>query len=136
MVTQRVLVDMDILIDVLRLIASTIAILQATEALSMLCISAVTQMELIVGCRNARELKNLERFLQQFKIISITEAISKQAAQILKQYRLSHGLLIPDALIAATSLVPGYPLLTKNQRDYHFIHSLNLLPFNSSLESF
>lgn len=129
--TQRVLVDTDILIDVFRSIASTIAILQSTEASSTLCISTVTQMELIVGCRNARELQGLDRFLQQFEVVNITETISKQAVQILKQYRLSHGLLLPDALIASTSLITGYALLTKNQSDYRFIQDLNLLPFSS-----
>lgn len=128
--TQRVLVDTDVLIDVLRSIDTTIAILQAAQASSTLCISAVTQMELIVGCRNARELEGLERFLQSFEMISITEVISKQAVQTLRQYRLSHGLLIPDALIAATALVTEYALLTKNQSDYRFIQNLNLLPFN------
>lgn len=129
--TQRVLVDTDILIDVFRSIASTIAILQSTEVSSTLCISTVTQMELIVGCRNARELQGLDRFLQQFEVVNITETISKQAVQILKQYRLSHGLLLPDALIASTSLITGYALLTKNQSDYRFIQDLNLLPFSS-----
>lgn len=129
--TDRVLVDTDVLIDVLRSIKSTIAILQATEASSTLCISVVTQMELIVGCRDARELQTLDRFLQQLEVISITEIISKQAVQLLKQYRLSHGLLIPDALIAATSLAAEHALLTKNQSDYRFIQHLNLLPFGS-----
>lgn len=126
---QRVLVDTDILIDVLRSIDTTIAILQATQASSTLCISVVTQMELIVGCRNPRELQSLERFLQSFEVISITKAISEQGVQLLRQYRLSHGLLIPDTLIAATSLVAEYALLTKNQSDYRFIQDLNLLPF-------
>lgn len=129
--TQRVLVDTDILIDVLRSVTSTIAILQSTEASSTLCISTVTQMELIVGCRNARELQGLDRFLQQFEVVNITETISRHAVQVLKQYRLSHGLLLPDALIASTSLITGYTLLTKNQSDYRFIQNLNLLPFSS-----
>nr|MDQ2686882.1 PIN domain-containing protein [Armatimonadota bacterium] len=45
------------------------------------------------------------------------------------RYRLSHGLLIPDALIAATALVHDIPLLTKNQRDFRFIAGLRLLPY-------
>ena len=129
--TQRVLVDTDILIDVLRSIDTTITILQTAEAQSSLCISVVTQMELVVGCRNARELQDLETFLHPFEITNLTEMISNQAIDLLLQYRLRHGLLIPDALIAATSLVKNWALLTKNQRDYRFIQYLNLLPFEN-----
>lgn len=86
-------------------------------------------MELLIGCRNAGELQKIGRFLQPFEVVRLNEAISDQAIVLLKHYRLSHGLLIPDALIAATSLVTGAALLTKNQRDYRFILNLNLLPF-------
>jgi predicted nucleic acid-binding protein len=84
----------------------------------------------MVGCRNKSEQQILERFLSRFEVIHINESISTQAIKLLRQYRLSHGLLIPDALIAATALVTGYPLLSKNQNDYRFIQGINLLPFN------
>jgi len=48
---------------------------------------------------------------------------------LLRQYRLSHGLLIPDALIASTALSLNVDLATKNQRDYRFIEILTLLPY-------
>jgi predicted nucleic acid-binding protein len=41
----------------------------------------------------------------------------------------SHGLLIPDALIASTALYLNMNLATKNQRDYRFIENLKLLPY-------
>jgi len=41
----------------------------------------------------------------------------------------SHGLLIPDALIASTALYLNMDLATKNQRDYRFIENLKLLPY-------
>jgi predicted nucleic acid-binding protein len=129
-VKQCVLVDKDVLIDVLRQVETTISILKSATITASPIISAVTQMELIVGCRNAVELRSLDRFLQSFEIVDISEAISSQAVQLLHQYRLSHGLLIPDALIAASSLVTGHGLLTKNQRDYRFIEGFNLLSFS------
>jgi predicted nucleic acid-binding protein len=129
-VEQCVLVDTDVLIDVLRQAETTISILKSATITASPIISAVTQMELIVGCRNAVELRNLDRFLQSFEIVVISEAISSQAVKLLHQYRLSHGLLIPDALIAASAVVTGYSLLTKNQRDYRFIGGLDLLPFS------
>lgn len=52
--------------------------------------------------------------------------VSHEAVNLVRQYRLSHGLLIADALIAATCLVNAIPLLTKNQRDFRFITGLQL----------
>lgn len=126
---QSILVDTDVLVDVLRQVETTISILQTATITASPIINAVTQMELIVGFRNATELRNLDYFLRSFEIINLSEAISTEAVQLLHQYRLSHGLLIPDALIAASSLVTGHGLLTKNQRDYRFIEGLDLLPF-------
>lgn len=96
-----------------------------------LAISAVTQMELVVGCRNKRELKLLETFVSEFVTVPLNEAASETAMALLKRYRLSHGLLIPDALIAATAVTSGAPLSSKNQRDYRFIEGLELLPYPS-----
>ena len=42
-------------------------------------------------------------------------------------YFLSHGLLIPDALIAATALEQGLALYTKNLRHFQVIASLTLI---------
>ncbi len=56
----------------------------------------------------------------------ILDSISDQAVELLSDYRLSHGLLIADAFIAATAIVFAIPLLTKNQSDYRFIPNLNL----------
>jgi len=75
------------------------------------------------------ELQKVERFLQRFQVIKLTEQTSDEAVDLLRQYRLSHGLLIADALIAATALVFSAALITKNQRDYRFIAGLNLLPY-------
>jgi hypothetical protein len=86
-------------------------------------------MELIVGCRNKTELQDLEKFTQRYRILPVDEAISNQTIMLLQQYRLSHGLLIADALIAATAINYGYPLASKNQRDYRFITTLDLLPY-------
>lgn len=123
------IVDSDILIDAGRGEADAINCLLSLETASKLAISAVTQMELIVGCRNKAELKALEKFLSRYQILKISDEISDRAVDLLKQYFLSHNLLIADALIAATALVHNEAFITKNQRDYRFITGLNLLPY-------
>jgi predicted nucleic acid-binding protein len=62
-------------------------------------------------------------------MLKLNELIADRAIVLLQQYRLSHGLLIADGLIAATALVMDKLLATKNQRDYQFIASLTLLPY-------
>ncbi len=81
-------------------------------------------MELMIGCRNKSELRTLKRFLLRFQVIKLNEQISDMAIELLRRYRLSHGLLIADALIAATALTVEESLVTKNQRDYRFIEGV------------
>jgi predicted nucleic acid-binding protein len=127
--SAAVIVDTDILIDAGRSIADAINFLQRTEQTGTLAVSAITQMELIVGARNKNELRIIEKFLRRFLVIKVNESISDTAVDLVRKYRLSHGLLIPDALIAATAIAVGEPLATKNRRDYQFIAGLTLHPY-------
>src|SRR5882762_3132276 len=129
MVTDFVIVDTDILIDAGRGVAQATSCLQAIEEQSALATSAVTQMELLVGSRNRKEQDGIEKFLSRFQVIKITSPASDMAVDLLRRYRLSHGFLIGDALIAATALVLNAPLISKNQRDYRFMADLNLLSY-------
>lgn len=121
--------DTDILINVGRGDSDAINCLQTHAQTSTVSISVITQMELIVGCRDKKELQSLSKFLKQFQILELTPAISTKSVELLEKYRLSHGLLIPDALIAATALEAGENFITKNQKDFRFINGLKLLPY-------
>lgn len=123
------IVDTDILIDVARGNSDAADCLLQLEKISPLAVSAVTQMELTVGCRNKKELQDLEKFLHRFQVLKITDQISDCAVDLLQPYFLSHGLLIADGLIAATALIHKESLITKNQRDFRFMAGLNLLPY-------
>ncbi len=127
--SKLTLVDTDILIDAGREIEMAVALLNNIETQSGLAISIITQMELTVGCRNKTELQNLDNFLQRFHTIDICNTLPRVALELIKQYRLSHGLLIPDSLIAATAIEMNIPLISKNQRDFRFIKNLQLLPY-------
>lgn len=126
---MMILVDTDILIDVSRNVEISINRLDLEEQKNQITISVITQMELIIGCRNKLELQHLDKFLSRYHISQINDHISSFTVELIKTYRLSHGLLIPDALIAATSIINNFPLLTKNQSDYRFIPEINLLPY-------
>jgi predicted nucleic acid-binding protein len=126
---KLIIVDTDILIDAGRNVNEALSCLQQIEQRSPSAVSSVTQMELIIGCRDNNELDSLEQFLDRFHIIKINEQISDTAIDLLKRYRLSHGLLIADALIAATAMISDLSFVSKNQRDYRFIEDLQLLPY-------
>jgi predicted nucleic acid-binding protein len=128
-VSAAVLFDTDVLIDAGRGVSAALDGLHNAAKKHTLAVSAITEMELIVGCRNKAELRALDGFLKRFVVLSCGDAISDEGARLLRKYRLSHGLLIPDALIAATALTENLPLVSKNQRDYRFIAGLQLLPY-------
>lgn len=127
--SKLVIVDMDVLIDTSRSIQDAIACIQQLEQQSTVALCSITEMELIVGCRNKTELQSFGHFLRRFQVIKVNEHISDIAIDLLRQYRLSHGLLIADALIAATAISLSVPFVSKNQRDYRFITALNLLSY-------
>ena len=124
--SDTIVVDTDILIDAGRGIEDALAFLENNEPHITLSVSIITKMELIVGCRDKQELRSMEKFLCRFFVLNLNEDISTTADNLLLQYRLSHGLLIPDALIAATAISYNYSLISKNQRDFRFIEELDL----------
>ncbi len=124
-----VIVDTDILIDIGRGDETAIAYLGSLERNKALAVSVVTYMELIIGCENKREQRAVKRFIKRFEVMALAETITEKAVELLLEYRLSHGLLIADALIAATAIERSVPLVSKNQRDYRFLDELDLLPY-------
>jgi predicted nucleic acid-binding protein len=123
------LIDTDILIDVANNDSTAKSRLAAESHSSILAVSPITVMELTVGCRNKAELQALKHFLSQFQVLTLSRDIGDRALELLQSYFLSHGLLIADALIAATAIENHIPLLSKNQRDFRFIQELNLLAY-------
>lgn len=91
-------VDTDILIDAGHGIPEAVDCLKNLKGSSALAMSVVTQMELLIGVRNKTELSVLDKFLHQFQILPLNEATSNQSVELLRIYRLSHGLLIADSL--------------------------------------
>ena len=89
--------------------------------------SSVTYMELMVGALNKREAGIIKKAFSDFEIVEISEAISARARNLIEKFTKSHGLLIPDALIAASALELQMPLFTANIRDFRFIPDLSLV---------
>lgn len=91
-------------------------------------ISAVTYMEYVPFCRNKQELLVFEKMLKalQFTIHEVDHAISYHARQLVRQFALSHGMEMGDALIAATALAHKELLCTSNSKHFEQINGLIL----------
>ncbi len=94
-------------------------------------ISVITYMELVQGMRNKRELLALRKALKnwQVNLIYVNEEISSKAMFYVEQHYLSHSVELADALIAATSVASGIPLVTGNYKHYKIIKDLDVTRF-------
>jgi toxin FitB len=82
-------------------------------------ISIVTRCELFAG-RNTHE-PSLQRTLELIDELPVDRVIAESAGRIRRTTQLD----IPDALIAATALAHGLPVMTRNRR--HFERVANLI---------
>lgn len=120
------LIDTDILIDASRGVELAGRFLNDRQQGPGLIVSVVSAMELIAGCRNAGQLAGVRQFLTQCEVLPLNEAISERARKAMESYVLSHGILLPDALIAATALEAGIPIFTRNTRHFTMISDLEV----------
>lgn len=130
MATKYVVCDTDVLIDYWNTNSNrhttTKLILEDEIGLDNLIISAITQMELLMGATNKSEETKIKKKLLRFSVALINNDITKEALELFEHYRLSHGLAIPDCLIAASAKIMGLELFTYNEKDYKFINKLKL----------
>ena len=104
---------------------------EVIERSNTLFISVVTYMELVQGMRNKTELINLRKALLGWnaQILYITEEISAKAMFYVEQHFLSHSIQLADALIGATAMAYGAPLLTANDRHYKVLKDVQIEKF-------
>jgi predicted nucleic acid-binding protein len=105
---------------------STKRVIESQIGSDNVILSAITQMELMIGAFNKSELNRINKNIHQFNIALLDDSITRSAIHLLNNYKLSHGLALPDALIAATALILDVELFTYNIKDYKFIDDLEL----------
>jgi predicted nucleic acid-binding protein len=122
------LIDTDVIIWYMR---GNQNALKALEMYHGFAISVVTYMELVQGMRNKDELALLRQSLKFWdtKVIYITEEISSKAMFYVEQHFLSHSVQLADALIGATAVSHGIPLLTGNTKHYKIVKEIKLSRF-------
>jgi len=112
------LVDTDIAIDFLRRRDYAQKLLESWAGEGLLAISTLTHLEIYQGMK-AGEERATNAFLDGLVSIAVDIPIARQAGTILGELR-SKGMTIgiADAIIAATALQFGSPLLTNNIEHY------------------
>ena len=122
------IIDTDVLIWYMRGNDNALRLIENTDKF---LISAVTYMELVQGMRNKKELNTFRQALHAWnaKILYISEEISAKAMFTVEQYFLSNSIQLADALIGATAIDHGLPLLTGNDKHYKAIKGLKIKRF-------
>lgn len=118
------LVDTDVLIDVSRNNETAITCIDRLGSYWVL--SAITALELISGARNQREVELIDRLLEVYETIPVTESIGRRAYDLLRNYAKSSGLRTFDSLIAATAIENHRTLVPKNHKHFRMIEGLML----------
>jgi predicted nucleic acid-binding protein len=116
---MSVLVDSDILIEVSR--GRNTDIVSRWTGLSrsdvVILYSPVSAAELWAGARPA-EHDALNNLFGVLKCVAVDTATGRQAGDYLRRYRKSHAVELGDALIAASAVLSGATLWTRNRKHY------------------
>ena len=111
-------VDSDVLIDHLR---GYQCARDFFEALLLdgarVCFSVVSEAEIYSNVR-AGEGPTIRAFFDSLCRLDVDGRVARKAGAYRAQYLRSHGLALPDALIAAAAFVHGADLVTRNERHY------------------
>jgi|LGVF01.2.fsa_nt_gb predicted nucleic acid-binding protein len=115
---EQYLIDTDIIIDHLRGEEKARDFLrQIKSGGSDILYSVITKAELYPGVR-PKEVKKVARLLSSMEEVRIDGEIAVDAGRYRNKFYSSHGLLLPDALIAASAKKAGAVLITLNKRHY------------------
>lgn len=121
------LIDTDILIDSARGVIEARQFLSERHSVDAVRLSIISAMELIRGCRGTLELREVQRMLSRVTVLPVSTAASETAYRLIEALFLSHGLAIPDALIAATAIEHCLVVYTRNVRHFEPISGLNVV---------
>ena len=114
-----ILVDTDVLIDFLRGYGPAVSFVNAHS--DRIVLSAVVVAELYAGARGAKddpEQTVLENLLSLFRVVPINNEIARLGGLYRRDYGPSHGIGLPDALVAATAFLERAELKTLNVKHY------------------
>ncbi len=87
-------------------------------------ISAITEIELLCWkTASEQDITVLQNFINDALVIELEQSVKLKTAEV----RKSHKIKLPDAIIAATSLVYNLTLVTRNTDDFKNIAEIKLI---------
>lgn len=87
-------------------------------------IDATVYIECLQGSKSNQEKRKIKTYLSNFPLLPITPRVLERAMELIDDYSNTHGLLLADALIAATALENDLTIVTYNVDDFKFIKHL------------
>ncbi len=90
-------------------------------------VETTVYVECLQGSKSNREKQVIKNYLLRFPLLYHTPQISQRTIALIDRYSNTHGLLLPDAQIAAVCLEHDLTLVTYNVSDFKFIHGLKWL---------
>ncbi|MCX6361021.1 MAG: PIN domain-containing protein [Armatimonadetes bacterium] len=125
--------DTDVLIDCWRgLPAARQWMVSSVD--QILVVPGIVAMEMVSGCRDNREVRDVERFIADFPVEWPGADEIANAYALLVRLRLSNGLGIPDCIIASMALARGACLYTFNVRHFGAVSGLSVAsPYDRTL---
>jgi predicted nucleic acid-binding protein len=121
-VNKPFLVDSDVLIDYLKGFDSAFDLMETH--IDRIALSVITIAEIRAGIKGKEEEQAFEQFLSAIPHYDVTRTIAEMGGDWVRQFGRSHGVEIPDALIAATAAVHHLELKTLNTKHYPMIQAL------------
>ncbi len=123
---ERTFVDTDILIGVARRTPRAIAFWQRAEVRSIMTCSVISVCELLAGCRNPREQRELLKSLARVEVVHVESGDSSDALHWYRTFHLSQGIGFLDCFIAAAASRLGCVLHTLNVKHFRVVPGLQV----------
>ncbi|MGD9931294.1 MAG: type II toxin-antitoxin system VapC family toxin [Mangrovibacterium sp.] len=124
MAKNLILIDSCVLIKAFRRDAMANKTLQ--EIANRTAYSDITRLELLVGANTPAKKEAMNKIFASYYRVPLSPEIADQAMQIMNAYVTGQKVIsVPDCLIAATSIVSGFPLLTYNKKDFEFVERIS-----------
>jgi predicted nucleic acid-binding protein len=119
---ESFLLDTDVLVDFLRGYSKAVTFVNANS--TRIILPSIVVAELYAGVKGDAELTVLENFISLFRVIPMTSEIAKKGGLYKRDYGKSHGVVLADAIIAATCETENAELKTLNIKHYPMIKGL------------
>ncbi|MFZ5882561.1 MAG: PIN domain-containing protein [Chloroflexota bacterium] len=116
-----ILLDTDVMVDILRGYEPAREWLKIAQEIG---VPGLVAMELIQGCQNAKEQKQLEKALSAYQLFWPDENDCNRALANFASHHLSDNIGLLDALIAETAIGVNADLATFNVKHYRVLKGL------------